>query len=47
MDQSEVTIEQVSIIEACIKKHGGLLISILQEVQKYYKYLPEDALKII
>jgi len=47
MDQSEVSVEQVSIVDACIKKYGGLLIAVLQEVQKYYNYLPEDSLKII
>jgi len=47
MNLSEVTIEHESIVDACIKKHGKLLISVLQEVQKYYNYLPEDALRII
>jgi NADH-quinone oxidoreductase subunit E len=47
MALSEITVEQKSIVEACIRKHGKLLISILQEVQKYYNYLPAEALKII
>ena len=47
MNLSKVTVEQESIIEACIKKHRGRLISVLQEVQKYYNYLPQDSLKII
>lgn len=47
MNHSKVTVEPESIVEACIKKHGRLLISVLQEVQKYYNYLPENAMKII
>ena len=47
MDHSGVKVEQESIVEACIKKHGRLLISVLQEVQKYYNYLPQDSIKII
>lgn len=47
MDQSGAIIEQESIVEACINKHGKLLISVLEEVQKYFNYLPRDALKII
>ncbi len=47
MDLSEISVEQRTIVDACIKKHGKLLISLLQEVQKYYNYLPKEALKII
>ena len=47
MDPSGVTVEQKSIVDACIKKHGGLLISVLQEIQKYYNYLPKEILKQI
>ena len=47
MDKLEAIIEHESIVDACIKKYGKLLISVLQEVQKYYNYLPADALKII
>jgi len=47
MDPSGGTVEQKSIVDACIKKHGGLLISVLQEIQKYYNYLPKEILKQI
>jgi len=47
MDQPVAKVVQESVIDACIKKYGGLLISILQEIQKYYNYLPMDALKML
>jgi NADH:ubiquinone oxidoreductase subunit E len=47
MDTKEITREHRSIVDSCIKKHGNLLIAILQEIQKYYNYLPGEALKII
>ncbi|MFC2111755.1 NAD(P)H-dependent oxidoreductase subunit E [Bacteroidota bacterium] len=47
METSETSVYQESIVDACIKKHGTLLISILQEVQKYYNYLPVDVLNIL
>jgi len=47
MSNTEVPVEQKSIVKACIKKHGKILISILQEIQKYYNYLPKDAMKLI
>ena len=47
MELSEISVEQRSIVESCIKKHGKLLISVLQEVQKYYNYLPREALKLL
>jgi NADH-quinone oxidoreductase subunit E len=47
MDLSGVTVEQESIIDACIKKHKGLLIGVLIEIQKYYHYLPKDTLTLI
>ena len=45
MSNTDIPVEQKSIVEACIKKHGKVLISILQEIQKYYNYLPKDALQ--
>jgi NADH:ubiquinone oxidoreductase subunit E len=47
MSNTAVSVEQKSIVKACIKKHGNILISILQEIQKYYNYLPKEVLKII
>jgi NADH-quinone oxidoreductase subunit E len=47
MEPSVTTVDQESIVDACIKKHGTLLISILQEIQKYYNYLPNQVLKIL
>ena len=47
MDQPGAITEQESIVDACIRKHGKLLISVLQEIQKYFNYLPEDVLRII
>ena len=47
MSNTEVPVEQKSVVKACIKKHGKILISILQEIQKYYNYLPKDAMKSI
>lgn len=32
-------------VEKCIKKQGGLLIPVLQEIQAYYRYLPEPAMR--
>lgn len=32
-------------VEKCIKKQGGLLIPVLQEIQAHYRYLPEPAMK--
>jgi len=47
MNPTETGIEHESIVEASIQKHGRLLISVLQEVQRYYNYLPKDAMKSI
>ena len=44
---SEVSTELESIVDASIKKHGKFLIAILQELQKRYNYLPEDAIKLV
>lgn len=33
------------LIEKLVKKHGKLLISILEDIQEEYNYLPEEALK--
>jgi len=38
-----MTIDETFIDES-IKKHGNFLISILQDIQKSYKYLPEEFL---
>lgn len=40
-------VEQESIVNACIKKHGNFLIAILQDIQKHYNYLPEDPMRIL
>jgi NADH:ubiquinone oxidoreductase subunit E len=40
-------VEQESIVNGCIKKHGNFLIAILQDIQKHYNYLPEDAMRIL
>lgn len=44
---SEVSTELESVVESCMKKHGKFLIAILQEIQKHYNYLPEDAMKLL
>lgn len=44
---SEVSTELESVVESCMKKHGKFLIAILQEIQKHYNYLPEDAMKLV
>jgi NADH:ubiquinone oxidoreductase subunit E len=43
----QVPIELESIVDASLKKHGKFLIGILQEIQKHYNYLPEDAMKLV
>lgn len=47
MEPLKVTIEQESIVNASVKKHGKVLISVMQEIQNYYKYLPKDAMKLV
>jgi len=47
MENPGITIVQESVVDSCINKHRGLLISILQEIQKYYNYLPREALEIL
>ena len=47
MDLTKSQVEQVSIVDECIKKHGNFLIAILQDIQKHYNYLPEDAVRIL
>ena len=45
---SEATIAEInSFVEECIKVHGRFLISILQEIQAKYNYLPEDSIRIV
>jgi len=44
---SEVSTELESIVDASIKKHGKFLIAVLQDIQKQYNYLPEDAIKLV
>ncbi len=44
---SEVSTELEFVVESCMKKHGKFLIAILQEIQKHYNYLPEDAMKLV
>lgn len=34
-----------AFVEKCIKKQGGLLIPVLQEIQAHYRYLPEPAMR--
>ncbi|UCG27685.1 MAG: NAD(P)H-dependent oxidoreductase subunit E [Bacteroidales bacterium] len=34
-----------SIVDECIEKHGEFLIAILQDIQKRYNYIPEDAMR--
>ena len=38
-----VSIEE-AFIDNSIKKHGNFLIPVLQDIQEYYKYLPEEFL---
>ena len=47
MSNTDIPVDQKSIVAACIKKHGKILISILQEIQKYYNYLPKNVLKTV
>ena len=47
MEPIKLPVEQESIVNASIKKHGKVLISVLQEIQKYYNYLSKDAMKLI
>ena len=34
-------------VERCKKIHGDSLIAILQRIQEEYRYIPEDAIKIV
>ena len=43
----EVSTELEFVVESCMKKHGKFLIAILQDIQKHYNYLPEDAIKLV
>ena len=53
MTQSKKNLEEVNIIidetflDKSIKKHGDLLIPILQDIQENYRYLPEECLIIV
>lgn len=47
MPNTVVPVKPESIVAACIKRHGRILISILQDIQKYYNYLPKNVLKIV
>ena len=38
-----VSIEE-AFIDNSIKKHGNFLIPVLQDIQEYFKYLPEEFL---
>jgi len=38
-----VSVEE-AIIEKSIKKNGNFLIAVLQDIQEYYNYLPEECL---
>lgn len=42
---STLTIGIKKLVEGLIAKHNSLLIAILEEVQKYYNYLPENVLR--
>ncbi|MCD6565553.1 MAG: NAD(P)H-dependent oxidoreductase subunit E [Bacteroidales bacterium] len=44
---SEVSTELESIVDASIKKHNKFLIAVLQDIQRHYNYLPEDAIKLV
>ncbi len=35
------------LVKKLAKKHKGLLISILEDLQEHYNYLPEDVLKVV
>jgi len=39
--------EAINFIEARIKKYGKYLIPILQDIQQFYNYLPEEMLRIL
>ncbi len=47
MESSGTKVEQESIVDDCIRKHHGLLIAVLQEIQRYYNYLPKETLSLI
>lgn len=36
-----------SFVEKCVKNHGRFLVSILQEIQATYHYLPEDSIRMV
>ena len=38
-------VEIAKFVEGAVARHGGLLISTLQDIQERYKYLPEEALR--
>ncbi len=44
---SEIQVELESIVDASKKKHNKFLIAILQDIQRHYNYLPEDAIKLV
>jgi len=44
---SKSQVEQESIVNECIKKHGKFLIAILQDIQKNYNYLPEETIRLL
>lgn len=47
MHLSEVSTELESLVDASIRKHDKFLIAILQDIQRHYNYLPEDAIKLL
>ena len=40
-------VEEGKFIDSCLQKHGKFLIPILQEIQQYYNYLPEEMLRTV
>jgi NADH:ubiquinone oxidoreductase subunit E len=46
-DSTKMAVNPDAFVENCIKNNGSFLIPILESVQEYYKYLPEDVLKVV
>lgn len=38
-------VEISALVDELVERHKGLLISILEDIQEYYNYLPEEAMK--
>ncbi len=38
-------IEIAKFVEGAVARHGGFLISTLQDIQEHYRYLPKEALR--